>query len=59
MVYNTQNYSLFLVLMHLVCNISFCLLLSPSSTNVRALYEFLLLIFPLSPAEFAWSQVIK
>jgi hypothetical protein len=42
-----------------VCSTNFYLLFYPSSTHVRALSQFLLCIFLLSPNELAWSQVIK
>jgi hypothetical protein len=42
-----------------VCSTNFYLLFFPSSTQVRALLQILLYIFLLSPAELAWSQVIK
>jgi hypothetical protein len=41
------------------CSADFHLLFYPSSTLVRALSQFLLYIFLLSPAELAWSQAIK
>jgi hypothetical protein len=43
----------------LLCNTNFYLLFHPSSTHVRALSQFLLYIVLLSPAELAWSQIIK
>jgi hypothetical protein len=42
-----------------VCSTNFYLLFYPCSKHVRALSQFLLYIFLLSPAELAWSQVIK
>jgi hypothetical protein len=42
-----------------VCSINFYLPFYPSSTNLRALSQFLLHIFLLSPSELAWSQVMK
>jgi hypothetical protein len=42
-----------------VCSTNFYLLFYPSSMHVRALSQFLLYIFFLSPAELACSQVIK
>jgi hypothetical protein len=41
------------------CNTNFYLLFYPSSTDVGALSQFLLCNFLLSPAELAWSQMIK
>jgi hypothetical protein len=41
-----------------VCSTNFYLLFHPSSTHVRALSQFLLYNFLLSPAELAWSQMI-
>jgi hypothetical protein len=53
-----------MMLLHLVLLVmsvaeNFYLIFHPSSTHVRALSQFLLCIFWLSPAELAWSQVIK
>jgi hypothetical protein len=42
-----------------VCSKKFYLLFHPSSTHVRAFSQFLFCIFLLSPAELAWSRVIK
>jgi hypothetical protein len=42
-----------------VCSTNFYLLFYPSSTHVRALSQLLLHIFLLSPAELAWSHIIK
>jgi hypothetical protein len=42
-----------------VCGKYFYLLFYLSSTNVRALSQFLLHIFLLSPFDIDWSQVFK
>jgi hypothetical protein len=42
-----------------VCSTNFYLLFCPSSTHVGASSQFLLCNFLLSPAELAWSQMIK
>jgi hypothetical protein len=42
-----------------VCSTNFYLLFYPSSTPVGASSQFLLCNFLLSPAELAWSQMIK
>jgi hypothetical protein len=41
-----------------VCSENLYLRFYPSSTHVRALSQFLLYTFLLSPAELAWSRVI-
>jgi hypothetical protein len=41
------------------CSTNFYLLFHTSSTHVRALSQFVLRIFLLSPAKLAWSRVIK
>jgi hypothetical protein len=43
----------------LVWSINFYLHFYPSSLNVRALSQFLLNIFLLSPVDIAWSQVFR
>jgi hypothetical protein len=42
-----------------VYSTNFSILFYPSSMHVHALSQFLLHIFLLSPAELAWSEVIK
>jgi hypothetical protein len=42
-----------------VCSTNFYRLFYPSSTHVGASSQFLLCNFLLSPAELAWSQIIK
>jgi hypothetical protein len=62
MVYNTQNYWGFGLCPSsgiLETSINFYLLVYPTSMYVRALSQFLLNNFLLSPAELAWSHVIK
>jgi hypothetical protein len=65
---SSQNFSFFfffaMMLLHLVLLVmfvakNFYLLSHPSSTHVRALSQFILCIFWLSPAELAWPRVIK
>jgi hypothetical protein len=42
-----------------VCSTNFYLLFHPSSTHVGASSQILLCNFLLSPAELAWSQMVK